>query len=98
MNHRYDKALKDYIEFSGDTPWVVTAVVPSEDYSLNLTFKDGSHKRYDCTSLLDKGIFKPLSDVRFFMKAYADGTTVAWSDDIDIAPEELYDNSVPINN
>ena len=73
--------------------WVVKDVLPHKDYSLTITFEDGNIKTFDAKVLLSKPFFSSLNNIDFFMKAYADGMTVAWSEDIDIAPEYLYDNS-----
>lgn len=80
-----------------NTPaWVVKSVSPENDYSLLLTFADGSTKRYDAKPLLEKQLYAPLRVLSVFQKAKVDGDTVAWSDDIDIAPEHLYERSVPV--
>lgn len=75
--------------------WVVTAVLPKEDYTLLLTFADGTKKIYDARPLLVKAIYSPLKNLAFFLCAKADCGTVVWNDDIDIAPEHLYECSVP---
>ena len=79
--------------------WQVIDVEPHEDYTITVTFRYGEKKLYDMRPLIDGDkAFKPyapLKDLDFFMQAYVDGS-VAWSDEIDIAPEELYDNGVLI--
>ena len=35
-------------------------------------------------------------DIDFFMKAKADHQTVMWTEDLDISPEFLYENSVKV--
>lgn len=76
--------------------WVVKEVQPSNDYTLLLTFADGEQKLYNARPLLDKAIYSPLKNPAFFMKARAECGTVVWNDDIDIAPEHLYECSVPV--
>lgn len=77
--------------------WVVKTVRAKEDYTLLLTFEDGSKRIYDAKPLLSKKIFEEFKDVSFFLKAKVDGCSVAWSDDVDIAPEHLYECSTPVN-
>ena len=76
--------------------WVVTSVTPKKDYTLHLTFADGSQRVYDVRPLLQRRIYEKLNDLNFFMGAKVFCGSVAWSDDIDIAPERLYSDSVPI--
>ena len=78
-------------------PWIVTNVTPRQDYTLDVSFADGSEKVYDMRPHLTKGVFQRLQNLPFFMQAHTDGCTVVWSDDLDIAPEELYENGVPID-
>ncbi len=65
-------------------------------YQLIIDFADGSKKQFDARSLLQNPYYKKLIDLHFFMKAYVDGPTVAWNDMLDIAPETLYNNSIPL--
>lgn len=76
--------------------WTVRKVQPQKDYTLFLTFADGSQKLYDAHALLENPIYEPLKNPGFFMKAKAECGTVVWNDDVDIAPEHLYECSVPV--
>ena len=73
--------------------WVVEKVTPREDYTLLLKFADGSTRIYNARPLLNKKLCAPLKDISFFLKAHEDYGTVVWSDDLDIAPEHLYECS-----
>lgn len=75
--------------------WVVKDVQPREDYTLLLTFSDGTRKVYNARPLLDKAIYSKLKSLSFFLCAKAEYGTVIWNDDIDIAPEHLYEYSRP---
>ena len=96
MKTIYDENLKDFVVSSGTPHWVVQSVEPKKDYTLFLTFANGEKRVYNAAPLLEKAIFSPLKNLAFFMGAEADGVSVAWSDDIDIAPEHLYEHSIPI--
>lgn len=76
--------------------WVVKEVQPQADYTLLLTFADGKRKVYNARPLLDKAIYAQLKSLAFFLKAKANCGTVVWNDDIDIAPEHLYECSMPV--
>ena len=76
--------------------WVVTNVQPQKDYTLILTFASREKKLFDARPLLAKAIYKPLNNLSFFLTAKADCGSVAWSDEIDIAPEYLYEYSLPL--
>lgn len=82
-----------------NTPsWVVKDVHPDKDYTLLLSFADGSKKVFDARPLLDKDIYARLKDLPFFLKAKVECGTVVWDDETDIAPEYLYDCSRPVEN
>lgn len=76
--------------------WVVKDVRPKDDYTLLLTFADGEKKIYDARPLLNNPIYAQLKSLPFFLSAKAECGTVVWSDDVDIAPEHLYECSVPV--
>jgi len=75
--------------------WVVKHVTPTKDYTLRLAFAHGDLRVYDARPLLQKPIYAPLKDLSFFLGARAECGTVVWSEDIDIAPEHLYECSRP---
>ena len=74
--------------------WVVTAVETGENYMLFVTFIGGEKKKFDCSHLIDKGVFKLLKNPEIFKLAHVEGSTVVWNDELDIAPETLYAEGV----
>ena len=75
--------------------WIIKQVTPQENYTLHLVFATGEKKIFDCKPLLNQGIFRRLKDFSYFKKAHIVGPTVAWDDELDLAPESLYNNSIP---
>ncbi|MEC4273038.1 DUF2442 domain-containing protein [Adlercreutzia sp. R25] len=92
----YDERLDDYVYTAGAIPWSVRKVVPREDYSLILSFADGTKRVFDCKPLLDRPPYRHLADLKKFLKASAEHGTVDWGNDVDISPEHLYENSTLI--
>lgn len=76
--------------------WLVDAVKAREDYTLLITFASGEQRIYNARPLLEKVIHSPLKNMAFFWGAKAEYGTVIWNDDVDIAPEHLYECSLPI--
>ena len=75
--------------------WVVKKASPNPDYTIDLEFADGQQRVFDASYLLEVPIFAPLKSIPFFMMARVKYGTVIWTEDIDIAPERLYEASVP---
>jgi hypothetical protein len=65
----------------------VTAIA---SYKLKIIFSNGEEGIYDCSHLLDFGVFKELKDVGYFKKAKALDGTVVWPHEQDICPDTLY--------
>ena len=76
--------------------WFIESVVPRRDYTLLLNFADGQRKVYDAKELLRDPCYAPLKSVDFFMLAHRSGHSVVWNDEIDIAPENIFEKSVPV--
>jgi len=74
----------------------VIRVLPKDDFTLELWFDDGTHRLFDARPYLDRGVFIRLKDPKRFRQAYVAFDTVCWPGDIDIAPETLYDRTVPL--
>ena len=74
----------------------VVRVVPREDFSLELWFDTGDHRLFDARPYLNRGVFVRLQDVSLFKQAFVALDTVCWPGNLDIAPETLFDRSVPL--
>jgi hypothetical protein len=61
-----------------------------KDYVIDLTFDDGTRSAVDFSGWLRGEVFEPLKKKSFFKKFFLDGSTVAWPNGADIAPETLY--------
>lgn len=75
--------------------WIVKNVIAQNDYTLLLTFITGEQKIFDMKPFLDYPIFRPLKNKGLFLQAHIEGPSVAWTEQIDMDPEELYEDSVP---
>lgn len=64
-------------------------------YLLRLEFENGEKRVFDMSAYMDKRPFARLKDSHLFALAKVDYGTVVWPGNIDIAPETLYDRSVP---
>lgn len=78
----------------------IVQVLPCEDHTVFVYFSDGKIVQYDVKPLLDKGVFRALQDMDFFMRrCKIMNDTLAWdvsgkddpTDCIDIDPETLYE-------
>ena len=67
-----------------------THVTPIDGYKLEITFANGELKIMDMNPYLAYPAFQALTEKHLFMKARIAHHTVIWSDEIDIAPESLY--------
>ena len=74
----------------------VSRVKPTADYNLVLVFDDGDRRVYDCSHLLDFGVFRELRDLGYFKRAYVLDGTVVWPHEQDICPDTLYRDSLPL--
>ena len=68
----------------------VESVTPTYNYKLLITFTNGEVGTYDCSHLLDFGVFRELRDKTYFMRAKAVDGTVVWPHEQDICPDTLY--------
>ncbi|WP_414040088.1 DUF2442 domain-containing protein [Acidithiobacillus sp. M4-SHS-6] len=74
----------------------VVRVLPRDNFTLELWFDTGDHRLFDMTPYLDKGVFTRLKNLAEFKRAYVGFDTVCWPDNLDLAPETLFDRSVPL--
>lgn len=68
----------------------VSEVIPTDNYQLRLAFTNGERRVYDCSELLDFGVFRELRDKNYFKQASVLHGTVVWPHEQDICPDTLY--------
>jgi hypothetical protein len=74
----------------------VKNVTPMEGYKLHIEFNNGENGVYDCTGLLEFGVFKELKNTPYFKMATVIDGTVVWPHEQDICPDTLYLDSIKI--
>jgi hypothetical protein len=68
-------------------------VKPLPNYELSIVFDNGETRLFDVKPYLSERPWAPLKNVELFNSVYIDGS-VCWAEDLDIAPEELWHNSI----
>ena len=74
----------------------VTKAEPRDDFSLLLEFTNGERRCFDMRPYLEIGVFQRLKNPELFRQARVAFGTVCWPGELDIAPETLYLESVPV--
>ena len=72
----------------------ITEVTPTKNFKLKLVFSNGEKGLYDCSKLLNFGVFKELQDSNYFNQVKVLDGTVAWPHEQDICPDTLYLDSI----
>ncbi len=73
----------------------VVSVKTTEDFQLELAFQNGEKRRFNMHPLLKMRPWNRIATPQLFHRAHIAYGTVIWPGEIDIAPETLYDDSVP---
>jgi hypothetical protein len=73
----------------------VQDVSTTDDYKLKLVFTNDETGVFDCSDLLDFGVFRELRDIDYFRQARVEYGTVTWPHEQDICPDTLYVDSEP---
>lgn len=74
----------------------VVEVTPHPDFTLELEYANGEKRCFDAKPLLALKPWIVLTSWTLFRRARVQYGTVTWPGDLDIAPETLYDCSVPV--
>ena len=75
----------------------VTAVIPTDDHELILTFSNGERRKFNARPLLSIPVFKPLANKLFFQAVKVAYGSVEWPQDIDYCPDTLYLESTALD-
>lgn len=70
-------------------------VKPLENYHLLIRFETGEEKVFDVRPYISGTWFGKLKDKNYFNTARIANRTIEWENGQDIAPHELYSNSIP---
>ncbi|MCL4511819.1 MAG: DUF2442 domain-containing protein [Bacteroidetes bacterium] len=74
----------------------VKAVKAKDNYKLEIIFSSGEVGIYDCSPLLNFGVFSELKDKVYFQQVRVSYGTVVWPHEQDICPDTLYLDSIKI--
>ncbi|WP_299437275.1 DUF2442 domain-containing protein [uncultured Rhodospira sp.] len=77
-------------------PVDVIAVRPLPEYCLELDYANGERRRFDMRPLLAMTPWTAIAAPALFKRVRVEHGTVAWPGEIDVAPETLYADSVPM--
>lgn len=73
----------------------VERVQPLPEQRIKIQYENGEVKIFDVSPYIKGSWFGKLANPDVFATVRPAGDTVMWEDGQDIAPHELYDNSIP---
>ena len=76
----------------------ISEVTAIDGHKLKLLFDNGERRIYDCSELLDFGVFQEFQDENYFRQAKVLDGTVVWPHEQDICPDTLYLDSMKADN
>jgi len=65
----------------------VISVEPLDDYKLRVELSNGRKGVFDVSKFVGSGVFRELTDPKYFRRVYVDYGTVVWPNEQDIDPE-----------
>lgn len=67
----------------------ITQILAGRDWTLDVTFADGSRRIYDVKPLLDSEAFEDLKDINLFLQVRNCGYFVEWPTGADLSADTL---------
>ena len=74
------------------------SVSVAEDDKILVSFSNGEVRLFDLKPLLTRKCYAKLNNKAFLAQAFIQFGCVTWPDDIDIDPDWLYEDSVPVES
>ena len=74
----------------------VVSVNPTTDFQIDVEYASGELRHFDMRPLLRLKPWSRIATPALFSRVAVGYGTVVWPGEIDIAPETLYDDSVPL--
>ena len=75
----------------------VTEVKPAKDFKLELTFSNRENRVFDMKPYLNIGRFVQLQNEAMFASVVCTMGSIQWQNGLDLCPDTLYEDSVPVN-
>lgn len=72
----------------------VVAARPLDESKIRVTFENGATGVFDCSPYMEDNYWKDLRMPHFFRQVKAEYGTLCWPNDIDIDPEEIWEDTV----
>ena len=72
----------------------ITLAEALPNFKIHVKFDTEETGVFDCSSYLEHPYWKRLSDPAFFKLVRVEYGTLVWPDDIDIAPEDVWEKTV----
>ncbi len=70
--------------------WDVIEVKTGKNLTLHVRFADGTKGKVRFMPEYLTGVFEPLNDPQFFSQVFIDHGVVTWPNEIDLAPDAMY--------
>lgn len=68
----------------------VSSALYKGDYSVHISFEDGTEGIINLSDLVEKGVFRSLKEKEKFSTVYTTGYSIAWSDELEIDAANIY--------
>jgi len=75
----------------------VTKVKPARDFKLELIFSNRENRVFDMKPYLNIGRFVQLQNEAMFASVVCTMGSIQWQNGLDLCPDTLYEDSVPVN-
>ena len=83
--------MNDYFAYE-----LVSTAKPLDNGRLDIVFRNGRRGVFDCTPYFSDKYWSRLAEPAFFNLVSVDHGTLTWPGDVDIAPEEVWRDSISV--